>query len=528
MASKSVVVGRMIVDPDHADIAWSLLYVKNALADIDTGSQSKGKGPVIDIGPTDEELAIKMQEAFLEDAMRGMEDYRLAKSLWEDPIQPSIDIVDQKTVEYLRTILSVSDGAGCVEAEDENVTPDPGIDLDELEHYDSTEACTMASKQAAIEHRQARVANSVAAGLPGPSNIGMFQPEQVEEGDEGSFLAPDIPEALGGQLSHELEEENASDDGLFAHPAELGFKSLFDDGNEDAHVAEPDNAPASTPDLREILGEQFGFATVYCMPCGDLVVGEPTLHAACGHYFCVDCIQDLVTRATTDESLFPPQCCQQPFSVAAFTPFLTTRIQADFDAKRLEFDTPAAQRIFCPNSTCSAFLGSSEGTKTLTCRRCVSDLIAELTLHDIAEIENSRKGKARADAPLSDEEIAFQLQREFWETSMREMADLNMARSLNRAIDSDQAFLNILSITERAAQDDHRAAVSLSQGQALPPLSNAQRLLEDPTFVELARPRNQSVQPEGAPGGRRTSVDTKEKAVNQLVVLTEKLWVFIF
>lgn len=114
-----------------------------------------------------------------------------------------------------------------------------------------------------------------------------------------------------------------------------------------------------------------------------------------------------------------------------------------------------------------------------------TELIAELTLRDIAEISYSRKGKARADAPLSDEEIAFQMQRHDLESVIREMNDYRMAKSLNDAIGTDHRFLNALSIVEQAAADDRQAAHALSTGGDLPPASNAQRLLDDPNFLEL-------------------------------------------
>ncbi|KAF8063958.1 hypothetical protein FPV67DRAFT_1628838 [Lyophyllum atratum] len=117
-----------------------------------------------------------------------------------------------------------------------------------------------------------------------------------------------------------------------------------------------------------------------------------------------------------------------------------------------------------------------------------SMLIAQLTLQDISEISRSRKGKARADAPLSDEEVAIRMQREYGEDIVRYANDRLMARSLHDAIEVDRPILNALSIVERAAEDDHRAAVALSNGEALPPPSNAQRLVEDPAFFQLSEP----------------------------------------
>ncbi|KAG5638838.1 hypothetical protein H0H81_009609 [Sphagnurus paluster] len=115
-------------------------------------------------------------------------------------------------------------------------------------------------------------------------------------------------------------------------------------------------------------------------------------------------------------------------------------------------------------------------------------LIAQLTLQDIDEIDGSRKGKARANAPLSDEQIALRMQREYFQSSIREMNDLAMAKSLHDAIERDHSLLSSLSVMEQAAQDDHNMALALSNGRPLPEKSAAQRLVEDPAFVELAQP----------------------------------------
>lgn len=115
-----------------------------------------------------------------------------------------------------------------------------------------------------------------------------------------------------------------------------------------------------------------------------------------------------------------------------------------------------------------------------------SKLIIELLLQDITEISARRKGKARIDAPLSDEELAFRMQHESWESTVRTINDHTMAMSLNDAIGTDHRFLSVLAITERAAEDDRRAALALSNGGELPPPSNAQRLVQDPSFSGLS------------------------------------------
>lgn len=109
-------------------------------------------------------------------------------------------------------------------------------------------------------------------------------------------------------------------------------------------------------------------------------------------------------------------------------------------------------------------------------------LIAQLTLDDISSIHESRKGKKRADAPLSDEEYALLLQSQILEDNLRVLQDHRIAKSFDRALASDASSLHIMSILEQAAVDDHQAALALSNGGALPEISRSQRSLEDRTL----------------------------------------------
>lgn len=109
-------------------------------------------------------------------------------------------------------------------------------------------------------------------------------------------------------------------------------------------------------------------------------------------------------------------------------------------------------------------------------------LIARLSLTDIDEIDASRKGKGRADAPLSDEEIAMQAQEEYLQAYMRMTEDYRVARSLHDALGSDQDYLEAWSVIDRAERDDHQAALALSRGEPLPPPSAFQRSLEEMAF----------------------------------------------
>ncbi len=105
-------------------------------------------------------------------------------------------------------------------------------------------------------------------------------------------------------------------------------------------------------------------------------------------------------------------------------------------------------------------------------------LVAELVIQDIEAVTSTRKGKSRYSTPLTDEEIAFQIQEE----SLRLMLnDLRLAQSIDRALDTDAALI----IAAQATDDDYRYATALERGEQPPEQSEWQRLVEDPAFGTL-------------------------------------------
>ena len=109
-------------------------------------------------------------------------------------------------------------------------------------------------------------------------------------------------------------------------------------------------------------------------------------------------------------------------------------------------------------------------------------LIVQLIIDDIAKVTDTRKGKNRADAPLSGEEYAFQIQREMLESSMLTIDDHRIAKNLDAALEADVPYLTAITISEQAAADDRQAAFALSRGEALPHPSHSQHLLGDAGF----------------------------------------------
>jgi hypothetical protein len=117
-----------------------------------------------------------------------------------------------------------------------------------------------------------------------------------------------------------------------------------------------------------VLGLILFCLRVECIICGDDVRRSQSFNAPCSHFYCRGCLVNLVEASTKDETLYPVRCCQQPLPVADFLPLLPSDLRSHFQDKFAEFATPPTSRIYCPNQTCSEFLGSSSGHKSeITC-----------------------------------------------------------------------------------------------------------------------------------------------------------------
>ena len=110
-------------------------------------------------------------------------------------------------------------------------------------------------------------------------------------------------------------------------------------------------------------------------------------------------------------------------------------------------------------------------------------LIAKLALDDLADVMGSRKGKTRADSLPSDDEIAYQLQREQYDQWLSIVEDAKLAKSIEGALLTDAAYLDAFITAEEAAAEDRVAAELLSRGEALPVPKSCQTRLEHPNFI---------------------------------------------
>lgn len=108
-----------------------------------------------------------------------------------------------------------------------------------------------------------------------------------------------------------------------------------------------------------------------CISCGTYKSPLDFCEVACGHQYCVECINKLVGIALANELSFPPRCCRQPLSLGSISNCLDKRLRDKFEQREVEFRSP--NRTYCCRETCSQFIepDNIDGT-TATCPTCLT------------------------------------------------------------------------------------------------------------------------------------------------------------
>jgi hypothetical protein len=133
--------------------------------------------------------------------------------------------------------------------------------------------------------------------------------------------------------------------------------------NTNARLARPVQT-AIDPNCRRTHSEP-------CVACGDTIYSRYYVKALCNHFYDVQCITELIQHAITDESLYPPRCCKLPLRTHLFVALIPPDVREAFEKKSVEFSTPTKDRRYCPQPTCSSFLGSADTlSRRVTCPSC--------------------------------------------------------------------------------------------------------------------------------------------------------------
>lgn len=91
-----------------------------------------------------------------------------------------------------------------------------------------------------------------------------------------------------------------------------------------------------------------------CVFCEDEVDTGDSIHGSCYHIWCHKCLNDLFSKATVDESLYPPRCCSEPISMDEVARGLTASVAAAYKLKAPEWEV--RDRTYCHIATCSKWI----------------------------------------------------------------------------------------------------------------------------------------------------------------------------
>lgn len=129
-------------------------------------------------------------------------------------------------------------------------------------------------------------------------------------------------------------------------------------GSIAAHTTQPSQRMSTAHgDALELAGTSSkanASNTAQCTICGDSI-SDRIIRSPCGHPYDVDCFKELFRRASYDESLFPPKCCQTRIPFVDYQQFLGPELVRLYRKSELEFS--ATDRVYCVNPSCSTFLG---------------------------------------------------------------------------------------------------------------------------------------------------------------------------
>ncbi|KAJ8502995.1 hypothetical protein ONZ45_g11245 [Pleurotus djamor] len=301
-----------------ADPETSLLIANLILDDIsEIENRRKGKNRH-DAPQTDEELSLSLQERHLRDLLSNIRDFQFAQGL------------DRALSSDLRLINALSiaeraahdDRAAALALSEERPLP---AQTPSQRHVETMKfASSRASQSSSRGDRPTPSSSTPAYGFHPASSPPTTRPSTMATTSPVYGFRPAPAESVVSAGS--------------SRPTSVYRSNIF----------VTSTAPAITPARRR-----------ECVSCMENIQ-RGGITGLCGHDYCSGCIVDLVTTCTKDESLYPLRCCGQNLDERQILASLgNARLTAEFQSKAREFATPALQRVYCPQPTCSAFLGTT-------------------------------------------------------------------------------------------------------------------------------------------------------------------------
>jgi len=116
-----------------------------------------------------------------------------------------------------------------------------------------------------------------------------------------------------------------------------------------------------------------GKKLVQCAACEERLPARDVILASCGHCYCGSCISIMFEAAVSDESRYPPECCDKtPVPIEHAKRFMERGFETTFEEKGVEFST--VDRTYCSVSSCSTFIPPDTIERAAaTCPECYEE-----------------------------------------------------------------------------------------------------------------------------------------------------------
>lgn len=179
------------------------------------------------------------------------------------------------------------------------------------------------------------------------------------------------PPMVQQELSHDIHDWMSTLSVTVAESAVLDFSDDEDKAGPSMTFAE------RQADTMKKLSMEF-----QCVVCFDQFPRALMVSLKCSHRYCGGCINNVFTRATKDETYYPPRCCSQSIPKELGYRHMQAEDIAAFELASVEYAT--SKRTYCSNLECNAFIrpddiepdigrANCQKCSTVTCSRCNSE-----------------------------------------------------------------------------------------------------------------------------------------------------------
>lgn len=171
--------------------------------------------------------------------------------------------------------------------------------------------------------------------------------EEVEE--EFEEVIEEDSEQVADPLIDHITDEGDENEQIRGAATEQDLDQDSDEAIKDHDVERP--ARAGPVDASTQAEDE---ETRQCRACLEDLGAHALKECPCGDEYCEDCLERIFVTALTDETKFPPRCCQQRIQLNQEWNFVNDNLIHDFAVKAEELSTP--NRLYCAEPGCGHWI----------------------------------------------------------------------------------------------------------------------------------------------------------------------------